>query len=910
MSHHQGWYLKYLIIPVGLLVMLTGFYLAYDTKQRNDNEIRQATQHAAELIRVQAENTLSLYFSAIERMGKRWEDAQGPSYTTWEKDAEAYIRDMPIFKAILWIDSDFKPQWSTATQKNKAPINANLKYSPRIKNFFLQAKNSNQTVIAPILATGKQSDDYLILFPLYYDRTFHGFIAGIFPGKVLFQTLLKKELTENFFIKVTQGAQVILPSHLMSNPDELSEFEHSIFLKTYNLNWKITLSPSKKTLRRLSSSVPFMLASGSTLLGILFSLLLYLLTQRAKMVRVAVEAKEKIDKATEETRLILEKASEGFISVDEQSRIIHWNPYASILFGWKREEVLNKPLQDFIIPPQYREMHLKGMKKFLETGKGPVLNQTIEVTACHRTKGEFPIELTVFPVRSSGQYTFHAFLRDISDRKNIEKMKNEFISLVSHELRTPLTAIKGSIDLLLGLKSTSLPEKQLQLLAIAQQNCDRLIRLINDILDIEKIEAGKVVLNHSQFNLSDLIQEAVHANEGYANAFQVELILKNTLDIQMVGDRDKLMQVLTNLISNAVKFSKPHQQVIIQLTAKPKTLEIAVQDQGVGIPQKFQDKIFEKFTQSDSTTSRSNGGTGLGLSISKAIVEMHNGSIHFSSEEGSGTTFYIELPRNISKKHIQKSKSSAKKVAKTGEPKILICEDDKTCANLLRMMLEEQNFAVDIAYTAQEARQLLRDNQYELMTLDLMLPDQNGISFIKEIQQSGDKTLPIIVISAIVPVGQQELNGNAFPVIGWIEKPIHQEQLSSLLKKAVKNHPKKKKKILHIEDDPDLLKFSKLLFSPDATILTAQTLAEARKILKQHTFDVVILDLELPDGNAAKLLPIINEKTQQMIPVVIFSAYEMEEKYAKYVSEHLKKTGTSNEKLIATIHAVINKANA
>jgi PAS domain S-box-containing protein len=373
-------------------------------------------------------------------------------------------------------------------------------------------------------------------------------------------------------------------------------------------------------------------------LGVLFSLLLFLLGQRSRLLKASLQSQEELS-------LILEKANEGFISIDEQSLIVNWNPYASELFGWKKEEVLNKPLQEFIVPPKYRKLHIQGMNKFLNTGDGPVINKTIEITGYHRTKKEFPIELTIFPIRFQGKYTFHAFIRDISERKEVEKMKNEFISVVSHELRTPLTSIIGSFGLLLGLKDINLPKKYYQLLSVAKKNCDRLINLINDILDMEKIEAGKMTLRQEEINITTLIQDTINLSEEYANSFGVTVLLKNRLDCKIIGDYGKLQQVLTNLISNAIKFSKQGGVVTIHSIQKDKkTLQVEVSDNGIGIPEDFQPEIFIKFAQADSTSTRPKGGTGLGLSISKVIIEMHGGSLSFTSKENEGTTFFVKLP--------------------------------------------------------------------------------------------------------------------------------------------------------------------------------------------------------------------------------------------------------------------------
>jgi len=234
--------------------------------------------------------------------------------------------------------------------------------------------------------------------------------------------------------------------------------------------------------------------------------------------------------------------------------------------------------------------------------------------------------------------------RDISERKQIDRLKNEFISVVSHELRTPLTSIKGSIGLILTKDKDKLTPQMDQLLQISAKNCERLVRLINDILDIEKMEAGKLEFKFKKINVRNLLEHTIDETQSFADKYGVNLILKNVHDVFVMIDYDRMMQVMINLVSNAVKFSPPQATVEIAVEKHNHTLTISVTDEGPGIPEDFQGKIFQKFAQADSASTRTKGGTGLGLSIVKAILEKHHSKILFTTEEGKGTTFYFCLP--------------------------------------------------------------------------------------------------------------------------------------------------------------------------------------------------------------------------------------------------------------------------
>jgi PAS domain S-box-containing protein len=234
---------------------------------------------------------------------------------------------------------------------------------------------------------------------------------------------------------------------------------------------------------------------------------------------------------------------------------------------------------------------------------------------------------------------------DITDRRQIEQMKNEFISVVSHELRTPLTSIRGSLGLIAGGATGKLPDKAKQMIDLAVRSTDRLVRLINDILDIEKIESGKMVFQVKPLELAAVVEQAIESTRAYGERLGITFALESkAAGARVSGDPDRLIQVLANLLSNAAKYSPPQGVVTVSITRHGGRLRVSVTDLGPGIPDEFQGRIFQKFSQADASDTRVKGGTGLGLNITKAIVEKHGGSIDFITQKGVGTTFYFELP--------------------------------------------------------------------------------------------------------------------------------------------------------------------------------------------------------------------------------------------------------------------------
>lgn len=277
--------------------------------------------------------------------------------------------------------------------------------------------------------------------------------------------------------------------------------------------------------------------------------------------------------------------------------------------------------------------------------EGPHRRITWEVD----TKDKFSYEISLeYVAPEMGKPTLIVMYRDITERKAAELAKSEFVSTVSHELRTPLTSVKGAIAMASSGKAGEVPETVMALLGMASRNTDRLALLINDILDLEKIEAHKMEFNFEKLNLAELIDQALDANFHYADNLKVKL--KAEIDLEnspyvTLGDKNRLMQVMDNLISNASKFSHPDTQVLIRLRRHKGWIRLSVRDFGAGIPRSTQLKIFGKFVQGDSSDSRAKGGTGLGLAIVKPIVEAHNGAISFYSEEGNGSEFFVDLPR-------------------------------------------------------------------------------------------------------------------------------------------------------------------------------------------------------------------------------------------------------------------------
>jgi DNA-binding response OmpR family regulator/nitrogen-specific signal transduction histidine kinase len=494
-----------------------------------------------------------------------------------------------------------------------------------------------------------------------------------------------------------------------------------------------------------------------------------------------------------------------------------------------------------------------------------------------------------------------AVIHDVTELKKTERLKNEFVSIVSHELRTPLTSIRGSLGLLVSGVMGEFPEKANKLLEIANNNCERLLLLINDILDIEKIEAGKMEFQLKMHDLNQVIKESITANTMYAEKFGVSIEFKQPKSNPQVNvDSGRLMQVLSNLLSNACKFSPKGEKITVSMKKISSIVRVSVSDNGPGIPEEFQFRIFQKFSQADSSDTRGKGGTGLGLNISKTIIENMGGALNFFSKPNEGTTFYFDLP--ISQEMSESIKTSSGQTL-GNKKRLLICEDDQDQSEYLKALLESAGFIADIADNIAKAKVLLAEHSYHALLLDLILPDQDGISFIRELRADNKtKDQKIIVMSIIANTGQSLLNGDAVSVVDWFDKPIDFSKLLSSINRINKTNGLTIPKILHIEDNIDVQHVVGVLVEKYATVSTANNLKQAKEMLEKNNYDLIILDLVLPDGNGVEILSLL---AQYHSPVLVFSDMQLNEDNAKLVSQALIKSNSSNEILLNTIKQLL-----
>jgi PAS domain S-box-containing protein len=598
---------------------------------------------------------------------------------------------------------------------------------------------------------------------------------------------------------------------------------------------------------------------------------------------------------------ILDNISDAILTIDAKGIIHTMNSTVENMFGYSASELIGVNVNILMGEP-YHELHNSYMSHYLTSGLAKVIGRSRELEAQRKNGEIFEIELFVYDIGVDKEHRFLGIIRDISERKHMDRVKSEFVSTVSHELRTPLTSIKGALGMINSGILGTLPDKAKRMVELAHNNTERLILLVNDLLDMEKIQAGKMDLKLEKINLTAIVKESIAMNQTYASHLKVSLALQDSpTDYFVVADSNRMMQVMANLISNAAKFSPLNDVVKIIINLEDDFVKVSISDNGLGIPAEYHSKIFQKFSQLDASDSRQKGGTGLGLNITKAIVEHHGGRIDFFSTINQGTTFFFKLPLWHPQQEIDypvtvKQTKTHKKV--TG--RVLVLEDEPDIAKLLTLMLEQQNFFVIACGTAKEAKQLLLTEKFDVMTVDIRLPDQDGLSLIRELRgQEHTKQLPIIIVSAEAGIAKENNVTSGLRVIDWIEKPIDQKRLFESVRSTIKEISKPSK-ILYIEDDLDLTQMMATLLGDNMTVISAATVTQAKLLLNQEDFDLVILDVGLPDGTGLDVLPTLQDQLS-LIPVIIFSGESITADVVNRVDAALIKSQVSNEELIKTI---------
>jgi hypothetical protein len=472
------------------------------------------------------------------------------------------------------------------------------------------------------------------------------------------------------------------------------------------------------------------------------------ITERKRVQQALQESEERY-------RDLAENAAELIQSVSAEGQFLYVNRAWRETLGYSMEEVPRLDMRDVIAAdhlPQCQEV-------FAKVRRGEAAND-VETVFVAKTGKRVAVRGSVNCRLVDGKHDVtNAIFRDVTARLEIERMKDEFVSTVSHELRTPLTSIRGALGLLTAGVLSAEPAKARRMLEIAVTNTDRLIRLINDILDIERIESGRVKLEKRSCPAASLMAQAMDSVRELANRAGVKLELFPASG-SLLADPDRVVQTLTNLVDNAIKFSPSSSTVTLRATARRGEMLFEVKDQGRGIPADKLGVIFERFQQVDASDEREKGGTGLGLAICRSIVDQHGGRIWVESEVGQGSSFYFTLP--LLKEQVETPLPEASPSPRT----ILICDDEPSIRDLVKTLLERHGFRVLGTGSGTEAIRQAATCQPDAILLDLVMPGMDGWETLAALRDRPvTSEIPVVVFSVLPP---REIDG---VVAGWVQKP-------------------------------------------------------------------------------------------------------------------------------------------
>lgn len=601
---------------------------------------------------------------------------------------------------------------------------------------------------------------------------------------------------------------------------------------------------------------------------------------------------------------ILDNVVDGIITINESGSIESWSKGAQRLFGYEADEILRRNVK-VLMPEPYQSAHDGYLRRYVQTGERRVIGRRIEVEALTKAGERIPVDLGISELRLDDRRLFIGIVRDISERLEVERLKAGFVSTVSHELRTPLTSIAGSLGLLAGGVAGALPPKASRLIDIAKLNCERLVLLINDILDLERAESGSMELRLEQQPLQPIVQQAIELNRSYAHNFAVSIELDPLAeDAAVLVDRDRLIQVLTNLLSNAAKFSPRGGLVRVSIQSDGDSARVSVLDKGPGISADFKDRIFRRFAQADSSDSRAKSGTGLGLSIAKAIMEKLGGTIGFESELGEGSVFYITLPvRREMRAYPRRDRRS------TAVPHILICEDDPDIAQVFLDTLQSAGMRARGVPTAKQARAALTTEKFDIALIDLHLPDADGLELIAELRAAeATRALPIVVMTASGHPRTDAREISALELADWLQKPIDPRRLLEAIRNVLAQYRAGRARILHVEDDESLTQLVHELLDEECDVTAVHTLADAKLAVCNREYHLVILDIGLGDGSGLDILPLLRRHDRPAPPVILYSATEASREVSEMVEAALVKSRHSVEQLLASVRALALRA--
>jgi CheY-like chemotaxis protein/nitrogen-specific signal transduction histidine kinase len=509
--------------------------------------------------------------------------------------------------------------------------------------------------------------------------------------------------------------------------------------------------------------------------------------------------------------------------------------------------------------------------------------------------------------------SFELSQQAVEEIREVDRLKSEFLANMSHELRTPLNSIIGFSRVIIKGIDGPITDLQHQDLEAIHHSGQHLLDMINNILDVSKIEAGKMEINIEEVQLTDIIESVIATARGLVKEKPIQLINSTPDQLpEVYADRTRVRQIMLNLLQNAAKFTDEGTITVeVDRISDPVTqdsyLQIKVSDTGIGIAEDDQDKLFERFSQVDSSLTRKVGGTGLGLSITKHLVEMQGGQIHVESEVGKGSSFWFTLP--VTAEEIVEIPATKEEIP-PGAKVILSIDDDENVIDLYRRYLRTHGFHVIAITNPINIIEQIKTIQPYAITLDIMMPSKDGWQVIEEIKSDPDTAhIPVIICSIV----EDKDRAYQLGAVDYLVKPILEDEMVEALKQLKLSQEKPFHDILVIDDDPNVFQLIEIALRNEAgyQLKYANGGFAGLEILKDTHPSAVILDLIMPDLDGFSILETMQgDPLLRSIPVIILTAADLTEEERQTIAaskrEVLKKDLFKGEQLISILENALN----
>lgn len=631
--------------------------------------------------------------------------------------------------------------------------------------------------------------------------------------------------------------------------------------------------------------------------------------------------------AEERFRLVVEASPNAIVLVDSQGRIAMVNKQTEQLFGFARHELLGQPVE-MLLPESLRHSHVPLRQGYQQDPQPRRMGSNRELFGQHRDGRPLPLEVGLSPIRTSTDNLVQAVIIDISERKAAEqrlreqteqlmlanRYKSEFLANMSHELRTPLNSILILSDQLRRNVAGNLTEKQSKHADIVHRAGSDLLQLINDVLDLAKVEAGRLQLKLESLNVQELLVEMDAGLRPMAElkGLRLQVRLEDGVPRLIQADRGRLQQVLRNLLSNALKFTEQG-EVSLTVACDPlgaeegsELLLFEVRDSGIGIAKEQHEQIFQAFQQIDGSTSRRFGGTGLGLAITRQLVQAMGGEISLQSTPGQGSCFTVRLPVQLLPAQPEPSPSLPEPARSGRGPALLIVEDDINFASVIIEQAHAHGFSCVHCRSGQQAQQVLAQEAFSAVILDILLPDISGWQLFRSLRNHSQwRELPVHIISCVPqPADWQDQDAR------YLVKPISRESLEQVFVDLQQGQGGQRKLLLVEDVELEREHYRQQLQAQGFSVRACATAEEARSLYAEEAFSALVVDLDLPGQDGFQLLQQLHAiRSLDSLQVVVNTGLDVNKQNLQrlhhYSAQLVRKQGENTDQLVEALQGFL-----